>query len=235
MQGDRQGDPTCRQGDRQGDPTCRQGDQQGDQSAFALLDASELAGRSTDERWHATLGITLEGFEMLQVSGVMAGRRFICFGFSELNLTRLRNGLPIYHDLDNLGLPELDVLILYAATDDSCQFPYFVDDTDPTAGFMAPAGCPIVLFLGERNGREILGIALTDLAIDDLRSGAEMRHPLVNWDRPEHDIVLTYGLTEDAIQRRIEAESGLLPKKFIDYRTAKQKRDPKGFGRPKDE
>ena len=172
---------------------------------------------------------------MLQASGVMAGRRFICFGFSELNLTRLCNGSPIYQDLDNLGFPELDLLVLYAATDDSCQSPCFVDDTDPTAGFMAPIGCSIVAFLGERGDREFLGIGLTDSAIDDLRSGVQVRHSLTDWDRPEHDMILTYGLTEDAIQRRIESESGLLPKNFIDYRTAKQKRNPRGFGRPKGE
>jgi hypothetical protein len=175
--------------------------------------------------------MTLEGFEMLRFSGIRDDRPFLGFGLSELNLTRLVAGQPICQSLDVLGLPLLDVYIVYgvemAVAGEAPDKPYLVEDSPLGSGFVAPIAAgegAFVMFTGEREGRLFLGFGLTAENLADLRSGVEIKQDLSLFDLGELDAILIYGLTEDAIQRRLETESGLLPRRVVDQRTSAQRR-----------
>jgi hypothetical protein len=183
----------------------------------------------------ATVGTNLEGFGMIQFSAIIRGRWVLGFGLSELNLTRLRQNQPIYQNLGALGLPDLDLMIVYGVameTDEPPDKPYMVDDSPLGPGVVAPLeDGDIVIFAGKREGRDFIGFGLTDENLADLRSGTEIIHHLGVCGSPDVDAVLTYGITEDAIQRRLEAESGVIAQHVIDLRTPEQKRNPRGFGK----
>jgi hypothetical protein len=183
----------------------------------------------------ATVGTNLEGFGMIQFSAIIRGRWVLGFGLSELNLTRLRQNQPIYQNLGALGLPDLDLMIVYGVameTDEPPGEPYMVDDSPLGPGVVAPLeDGDIVIFAGKREGRDFIGFGLTDENLADLRSGTEIIHHLGVCGSPDVDAVLTYGVTEDAIQRRLEAESGVIAQHVIDLRTPEQKRNPRGFGK----
>jgi hypothetical protein len=185
----------------------------------------------------ATVGTNLEGFGMIQFSAIIRGRWVLGFGLSELNLIRLRQNQPIYQNLGALGLPDLDLLIVYGVeieTDQPPGEPYMVDDSPLGPGLVAPLpqeDGDIVIFAGNREGRDFIGFGLTDENLADLRSGTEIIHHLGVCGSPDVDAVLTYGITEDAIQRRLEAESGVIAQHVIDLRTPEQKRNPRGFGK----
>lgn len=171
---------------------------------------------------------------MLQVIGVLNGRVVLGFGLSELNLKRLSENQPIYQNLAGLGLPDMDLFIVYGQEmegEEPPEEPYAVDDPELGSGFVASKEeGDIVMFTGERNGRNFLGFGLTDENLADLRSGSQIIQHLGICGNPQADVLLTYGVTEDAIQRRLEAESGLIPKHVVDLRTKEQKRNPHGFG-----
>jgi hypothetical protein len=192
-------------------------------------------GRSTALRLGATLGITLEGLEMLKFSGVKNGRHFLGFGLSELNLQRLAQKEPIWSNLGPLGLPQLDVFIVYGVELDepegSLAEPEYREHAGDR-GFAVPLEDvgDFVMFTGNRDGQDFIGFGLTLNNLEDLRSGTEFIQDLSICGVPEMDAVLTYGITEDAIQRRLEAESGLIPNHVLDLRTPEQKRNPRGFG-----
>jgi len=172
---------------------------------------------------------------MLQFSGVLNGRVVLGFGLSELNLKRLSENQPIYRNLAALGLPDMDLFIVYGVEmvgEEPPDEPYGVDDPVLGRGFVAPKEeGDIVMFTGERAGRHFLGFGLTDENLADLRSGSQIIQHLGICGNPQADVMLTYGVTEDAIQRRLEAETGMIPRSVVDVRTPEQKRNPRGFGK----
>ena len=172
---------------------------------------------------------------MLRYSGSKGGRWFLGFGLSEANLTRLATGQPIRQTLEPLGLEGVDVFIVYGREMPESESlptePQFCDTPEP--GFMVPMEVGenvAVTFTGETEGRLFIGFGLTDENLDNLRSGCEIVCPLGVCGLPEVDAILTYGLTEESIQQRLEIEMGCLPRVVVDERTPEQRRGV-GFGK----